>query len=227
MKLAVAVNIYNSSVHSSTKNTPNLLWLGREIRFPLHCFLNFDGMPTAPSGEVKNYVTQLLRNQQKFHKMARINLKAAQRRQVAQYNRKIAGGYHFKKGDWVTILVKVIPRGNTSKLSYKRKGPFQIEKMSKANNWCFLTTGQRTNCERLAPWQFRSTDSHLSKQQDNLIPYLDCEVEEVDANLHSSEVSDEEDYTQIKVDGPFHMKLRERKQRVYEEESDDELEGET
>ena len=113
---------YRSSVHSSTKQTPAMLMLGREIHLPVDLMFQ-DPSDTATT--VPDYATNLRDRLQHAYKNARKSGATAQNRQKTLYDKR-AVHHELKVGDSVRLHIPAIKPGTTPKFHRPWKGPFTI-----------------------------------------------------------------------------------------------------
>jgi len=113
---------YRSSVHSSTRETPARLMLGRELHLPVDLMYQF---PEPERTTVNAYVTKLQETLQTAFAHAREAGAVAQRRQKAMYD-KHAKQPKFNVGDMVSKHSPVVAPGTTPKFHRPWKGPYTI-----------------------------------------------------------------------------------------------------
>ena len=116
---------YRSTEQESTKCTPNLMMLGREIETPVD--VQFLPDPHSPA-EVRcpvDYVDWLRDVLRRTHTIARQNLKKAATRQKRNYDQN-AHARGFRVGQWVYLKDFV---GSQVKLGLRWKGPYLIVKV--------------------------------------------------------------------------------------------------
>lgn len=88
LNLGCLAGAYRSSLHESTKYSPNMLMLGRHTRLPVDLVF---GDP--PRGEIPlygEYVTELREDLQRAHELTREHLKSAAKRQKNNYDVKLS-----------------------------------------------------------------------------------------------------------------------------------------
>ena len=96
-----AVLAYNTSVHESTGFTPYRLMFGREAILPLDAVLKLETSPPQGEGQsYPDYVVQQKKQLEETERLARENLKRAQKTQKAYYDTK-CHGQRFHVGDRV------------------------------------------------------------------------------------------------------------------------------
>ena len=131
LHLGCLAGAYRSTPNESTKLTPNLLSIGREIRLPADVVFNCpstEGIPTYG-----DHVERLKRKMLRAHDIARQYLNSSAKRNKQIYDTKqLLHEYH--KGDVVWFLHETRKVGITPKLEKKYDGPFIVtEKMSAVN----------------------------------------------------------------------------------------------
>ena len=104
---------HNCTRQSSTKCTPNSLFVGGDKNTPIgNIFPDF-------SPEFQKSPHELVRTHQKvsqqYLKIARANTKQSQQRQKRYFDAKIRKAYTYKVGDWVMAFIPVIPRHDKKK----------------------------------------------------------------------------------------------------------------
>jgi len=140
---------FNTAVHESSKCTLDLLFLGRELRYPLLTHWDLSSVNEASNPEAK----------QSFWAQAYTNLKAAREKVARRYdaNRKM---HNFKQSDLVMFrknLVSSKANNVTSKLLMRWSEPVVIAKIVNHNNMLLANpdTGvvvRRAHCSQLKPY---------------------------------------------------------------------------
>ena len=115
---------YRSTEHESTKCTPNLLMLGREVETPLSVQYLPPAEPPDVACEIE-YVEWARDVMRRAHTLARQNLQKAATRQKRVYDQS-ASRRKFQIGEWIYLRDFV---GGQAKLGLKWKGPFMIVKV--------------------------------------------------------------------------------------------------
>ena len=119
---------YRATPNESTRMTPNLLTMGREVRLPAE--LVFGSTNTYGGEEITsygNYVDILRTRLQHAHEIARKYMSVAAKRSKELYDGKVA--FHkYQDGDVVWCLMEVRKVGVSPKLEYVYEGPFLIRK---------------------------------------------------------------------------------------------------
>ena len=122
LNLGCLASAYRASPSESTHLTPNLLFLGREVRLPAE--LMYGGQSTA-SNEYHSYgeyVEHLKVRMQHAHEVARKHLHTSAKRQAAIYDSKLSV-YHYKVGDLVWVALEGCRPGLSPKLQASFRGP--------------------------------------------------------------------------------------------------------
>jgi hypothetical protein len=112
---------YRSSVHESTKCTPNMLWLNQEGNYPLEFLVGTPSDGTEPACPVE-YVEWVRMATEFAFEFVLTNLKASAERQKLLYDRT-CGKPKFKVGDTVW---RYYPPTAKQKLGKAWQGPFLI-----------------------------------------------------------------------------------------------------
>ena len=114
---------YRSSKHEATKQSPSVLFLGREIDLPVD--LLYPAPPIEPRTPSNEYVTEIRDKMKTVHEMARASLLEASRKQKIQYDRKVSK-HSYKIGDAVWLRSYTKQRGLSRKLQLRWEGSFKI-----------------------------------------------------------------------------------------------------
>ena len=121
--LPLLLMAYRSSKQESTKMTPSMMMLGREIDLPVD--LIYPAPPSEPKSSSEEYVLDLQNKMKKVHDIARASLLEAGQKQKRLYDRRV-NKYIYKKGDAVWLRVYIRPKGLSKKLKLHWEGPFKI-----------------------------------------------------------------------------------------------------
>ena len=116
---------YRSSKHEATKQSPSILFLGREIDLPVD--LLYPAPPIEPRTPSNEYVTEIQDKMKTVHEMARASLLEASRKQKIQNDRKVSK-HSYKIGDavWLRSYTKQRGLSRSRKLQLRWEGPFKI-----------------------------------------------------------------------------------------------------
>ena len=125
LNLGCLAGAYRASPNESTQLTPNLLFLGREVRIPAELLI---GSVPAIKEEITSYgdyVDKLRERLKKAHSVARKNIGQSAVKQKDRYDMKI---YHtqYEVGDFVWYLVETCKPGKCPKLNPDFEGPYVI-----------------------------------------------------------------------------------------------------
>ena len=116
---------YNTSIQSTTGQSPFFLMFGRRARIPVDLLCG-----PGEAGEyvsINNYVSQQSKILQAAYHQVHTRMGLQQDRQKERYNRK-RHGEPFKVGDSVMLYTLFIPRGRCKKLHCPWSGPYVILK---------------------------------------------------------------------------------------------------
>ena len=120
--LPYVLSAYRSTVHESTKCSPNMLMFGREVVRPVDLMFTPPDANSTPTCPVE-YVEWVRKAHQINHEKAREHLARAAERQKAAYDRRTARR-NLEVGDWVLRFCPGLLVGN--KLVSPYKGPYLI-----------------------------------------------------------------------------------------------------
>lgn len=126
--LGCLAGAYRSTPNESTKITPNLLMMGREVRLPAE--LVFGSLGTYHNQEVTSYgdyVDSLRERMQHAHDVARKHLDSASKRSREIYDNKVLQN-KYQIGDAVWSLLEARKLGVNPKLEPTYEGPFLVKK---------------------------------------------------------------------------------------------------
>ena len=151
--LPLLLMAFRSSKQESSKFSPCMMMLGREIDLPV------DLIYPAPSTELpksrEEYVLDLQNRMYKVHELARASLIEAGQKQKRLYDRKISR-YSYSINDAVWLRVYVKPRGLSKKLQLRWEGPFKV--VQKISDFVFkIQKNKKASCKivhynRLKPY---------------------------------------------------------------------------
>ena len=128
LHLGCLAGAYRSTPNESTRLTPNLLMMGREVRLPAE--LVFGSIGTYQDQEITSYgeyVDFLRTRMQHAHDVARKHLDSAAKRSSEIYNTKVAVN-KYDVGDAVWCLLESRKIGVMPKLEPTYEGPFLVKK---------------------------------------------------------------------------------------------------
>ena len=128
LHLGCLAGAYTATPHESTRLTPNLLTMGREVRLPAE--LLFGSTGSQNEEEITSYgeYVDLLRSRmQHAHEVARKYLATAAKRSKDSYDVKMAVN-KYERGDLVWYLDEVHAVGEAPKLKRDYIGPVPVKK---------------------------------------------------------------------------------------------------
>ena len=128
LHLGCLAGAYRATPHETTKMTPNLLTMGREVRLPAE--LLFGSACSAQGDEVTSYgdYVDILRSRiQHAHETARKYLASSAKRSKNNYDVKAAVN-KYEKGNLVWYLLETHKVGEAPKLKQAYHGPFLVKK---------------------------------------------------------------------------------------------------
>ena len=126
--LGCLAGAYRATPNESTKLTPNLLMMGREVRLPAE--LVFGSLGTYHDQEVTSYgdfVDSLRERMQHAHDVARKHLDSAAKRSREIYDNRVLQN-KYSVGDAVWSLLEARKLGINPKLEPTYEGPFLVKK---------------------------------------------------------------------------------------------------
>ena len=134
LHLGCLAGAYRATPNESTKLTPNLLTMGREVRLPAE--LVFGSTGSYHNQEIASYgdyADMLKERMQHAHEIARKHMSSAAVRSKEIYDAKISLN-RYETGDLVWCLQKSRKVGVMTKLQHTYEGPFLIKnKVSEIN----------------------------------------------------------------------------------------------
>lgn len=123
-KLAIAVFAYRSAPQDSTRETPNMLMLGREVHLPID--LTTEALEDPEEHDIEtDYAYTLRQRMREAHERARKNCTESARRQKKDYDSK-AGGSPLAVSDFVWLYNKAKTKGLSPKLQRRWEGPYLL-----------------------------------------------------------------------------------------------------
>jgi transposase InsO family protein len=134
LNLGCLAAAYRATQNDSTKLTPNLVMLGREVRLPAEIAFGSSTCTQEKVSSYGEYVEHLKKRLQKAHQICRENLNNKTKRQKEAYdvNQSFT---NYQKGDIVWYLQNPKKENVCPKLVMPYNGPFII--MNKLNNQNF------------------------------------------------------------------------------------------
>ena len=126
LHLGCLAGAYRATPHETTKMTPNLLTMGREVRLPAELLFGSTGPQQGEITSYGEYVDLLRSRMQHAHEVARKYLCTAAKRSKDHYDVKMAVN-QYTKGDIVWYLNEVQAVGETPKLQPAYLGPVPVK----------------------------------------------------------------------------------------------------
>ena len=123
--LACLVSAYRASPNESTRMTPNMLMLGREIRQPIGVMYGCSPNGIEEFESYGKYARSLREKLSKANEQARTFLNAAAKRQKDFYDAK-SSLVKYKSGDRVWYLTATSQLNTAPKMRHPYEGPFLV-----------------------------------------------------------------------------------------------------
>ena len=118
---------YRSSTHATTKYTPNMLMMGREVNLPTQIMFGVPPSNEEPSS-MPEYVTNLREKINYIHDFARLHLRSNMVTQQKDYDTRIVKN-NYEVGDLVYYLDSTNKIGKSAKIKAENwKGPFVVSR---------------------------------------------------------------------------------------------------
>ena len=137
LNLGCLAAAYRATPNESTKMTPNLLMLGKEVRLPAEIAFGSSTTSNETVSSYGEYVQKLKTNMQRAHNLCRQNLMKSAKRQTEIYDhRQVLHSY--AKGDMVWFLQSERRDTICSKLQRPYTGPFLIKEKLNNQNYVLL-----------------------------------------------------------------------------------------
>ncbi|MCG8046377.1 MAG: RNase H-like domain-containing protein, partial [Candidatus Thiodiazotropha endolucinida] len=167
LHLGCLAGAYRSTPSESTKMTPNLLTIGREVRLPAEIIFGsvsaYQGQDITSYGD---YVDRLKSRMQNAHSIARRHLESAAKRSKGMYDVKISV-YRYNVGDFVWCLNEARKVGIMPKLEHTYDGPFLVTKKYSEVDFLIQTDSagreKVVNHDKLKPYEGDSPPAWLKK----------------------------------------------------------------
>ena len=174
--LPQVMGAYNSTEHSTTGISPNMMLTGHEKALPLTFFYpEYKGKRTAQ----QKYVRDVIRRQQDLNDLCRRNRRKLDKKR--RFDKRTADAKAYSVGDYVWVFQEVVPPKGTKKLFKKWRGPFQITEVHQGGRFYRLSTGRAAHYENIKPHNASSEDWCIPadmQEGDYLIVDPACEVNE-------------------------------------------------
>ena len=142
LHLGCLAGAYRATPNESTKLSPNLLTIGREVRLPAELVFSsknkYDGLDITSYGE---YVDQLRQKMQYAHEVARKYLSCSAKRSKEIYDTKISVN-QYQVGDVVWLLQEARHVGECQKLVRIYEGPYLVIRKYSDINFLLQLDGQ-------------------------------------------------------------------------------------
>ena len=122
-RLPYVLFAYRASLQESTKESPFFLLYGRDPRVPTSTVLTYQRSPYTV--DIDDYKSEMMTNLSQAWKLAQENIKAAQKCQKTQYDKKTRD-VNLKVGDRVMVLMPTEAKGEKRKLARPFHGPFRV-----------------------------------------------------------------------------------------------------
>jgi hypothetical protein len=131
--LGCLAGAYRSTPHESTRMSPNLLTIGREIRLPADLVFGHVNETESEVHNLGDYVLNIKNKMLQAHEVARKYLGTNAKRNKEIYDAKMSFT-EYEEGDLIWYLHEVRKVGVSPKLEKAYNGPYVIKvKMSKIN----------------------------------------------------------------------------------------------
>ena len=133
LNLGCLAAAYRATPNESSKMTPNLLMLGKEVRLPAEIAFGSTAMSGESVSSYGEYVEKLKTNMQRANEFCRKYLKESAKRQTDFYDHRQLL-HKYDKGDLVWFLQATRKETICPKLQMPYAGPFLVkEKLSNQN----------------------------------------------------------------------------------------------
>ena len=172
LHLGCLAGAYRATPNESTRLTPNLLTLGRELRLPGE--LVFGSTSTYDGDNITTYgdfVHALWSKMQHAHEVACNHLSSAAKRSKELYNTKVAF-HRYREGDVVWCLMEARKPGISPKLERIYEGPFLVKKKLSEMNFIIQTdvsgTVKPIHHNKLKPYEGTNTPRWIQKAKQKL-----------------------------------------------------------
>ena len=172
MNLGCLAGAYRATPNETTKLSPNLMTLGREVRLPAE--LIFGSLSDPAQAHVTNYgdyVNNIRERLNQAHSVARKHLKSSCKRSKAIYDRKMLF-HHYDVGDVVWCLSETRKVGESPKLVPAYEGPCLVaQKLSPVSFVLKTNNGQSERVvhhNKLKPYEGINVPSWVNKLKKSL-----------------------------------------------------------
>jgi len=132
--LGCVAGAYRASPNETTKLTPNMLCMGREVRMPANIqFRDNTGVPGGTEGSLCSQVMEMRERMRHAHEVAREHIGISARRNKDMYDAGMSF-HRYQEGDLIWYLHETRRKGATPKLERMYDGPLPVlEKLSEVN----------------------------------------------------------------------------------------------
>ena len=158
---------YNTSVHASTKFTPERVMYGREANLPLRLiFEEYEKL--KPPTSVHEYVATQMDGMARVMTAHRENSQQAQIRMVRNHEKRRNYYPILKPGQWAMVFVDAVKKkGYVKKLTKRWRGPYKILKVYTKRVYCIkLENGYKAHYERIRLFEPRMRAYKLANEGD-------------------------------------------------------------
>ena len=121
-QVQAVASVYNQTIHSTIKVSPNEVFLCRRTNSPLSWFFP-KFCPEQGKGTLPDWLEQQLKNMQEIAKVVTKNAKQGAVRQADQHNKKAVKLPILKVGEYAFVFSKSIPKNKVKKLHVQWNGP--------------------------------------------------------------------------------------------------------
>ena len=171
LNLGCLAAAYRATPNESTKLTPNLLMLGKEVRLPAEIAFGSSTVSNETVSSYGEYVEKLKSRMQSAHKLCRKHLKENAKRQTDIYDQKQVL-HKYEKGDLVWFLQPVRKETVCPKLQMPYSGPFMIKERLNNQNYLLLFSKDNNtkviHHDKLKPYLGNSPPKWIVKAKESL-----------------------------------------------------------
>ena len=177
LNLGCLAAAYRATPNESSKMTPNLLMLGKQVRLPAELAFGSSTMTNESVSSYGEYVEKLKANMQRAHELCRKYLRDSAKRQTDIYDHRQLL-YKYSKGDLVWFLQATRKETVCPKMQMPYAGPFLVtERLSNQN--CLLQFAKDGNSkdihhDKLKPYLGNSPPKWIVKAKESLKIKTDC-----------------------------------------------------
>jgi len=135
-QLPLVLAAYRATPHESTGLTPNMLFLGHEVRMPIDLAMGLTPEDAFENVNAQDYLAKLQRNACEAYQLARKHLRASAERRKKAYDVKVKAE-EFKVGEWVFYHYPRRFQSRSVKWQKAYTGPYLIVRLIEPVN-CVL-----------------------------------------------------------------------------------------